>query len=208
MLLALLLLSVLLHAQPKLVGTLGYGGIKDGGALFRYDLPGTTPGIVHSFDHQTPHGASGGVCNGDGTWLYGITGRGGSNNVGAFYRIQQNGTQFTKLYDFASTSSFGAIPFFHTDGIVYFRDVSTIRKYNTANGTFSSIAANAPVQSRNFHIDGDGWMYFTELGFPSRLVKMKTDGSMWTVLRISQPQQTETREKQALLKFRETPCLA
>lgn len=181
-LLLLLMPSILLSAQPKLVGTLGFSGTQDGGAIFRYDLPGSSPGILHSFDNQSPHSPSAGVCKGDGAWLYGTTGQGGNNNAGTFYRIQQNGTGFTKLYDFATPSSFRSIPFFHTDDIVYFRDIATIRKYNTTNGTFSSISANAPIQSRNLHIDIDDWMYFVELGFPARLVKIKTDGSSWTLL--------------------------
>jgi uncharacterized repeat protein (TIGR03803 family) len=182
--LPLLLCTASLYAQPqpKLIGTLGYHGTQNGGSVFRFDLPGTTPGIIHAFNNQAPHSPSGGVCKGDGIWLYGITGSGGTAGAGAFYRIQQNGTQFTKLYDFASPAGFRAIPFFHTDDVVYFRDGSAIRKYNTLNGTLTSIAGNSPVQSRNLYIDADDWMYFIELGFPARLVKMKTDGTLWMQL--------------------------
>ena len=182
-LLVLLAPAILTYAQPKLVNTLEYWGIKNGGAINRSNLPGSSPGIINAFDNLSPNYPYGGVCAGDGNWLYGITGMGGTNNAGAFYRIQQNGTQFTNLYNFFLPSNFQAIPFFHTDGMVYFRDISTIRKYNTVNGNLSSISANAPIQSRNFCIDGDDWMYFTEQAFPLRLVRMKTDGSLWTVLR-------------------------
>lgn len=178
----LLVLPVLLYAQPRLTGTLGHSGSKGGGSIFRYDLPATTPGIVNAFDNLTPHNPSGGVSAGDGTWLYGITGGGGINNAGALYRIQQNGTMFTKLYDFASAAGYSRIPYYHTDGIVYFSDINVLRKYNTADGSITDIPAFSIIQSKNLHIDANDWIYFTELAFPTRLVKMKTDGSSWTLL--------------------------
>lgn len=171
-----------IYAQPKLVGTLGYSGAKNGGSVFRYDLPGTSPGIVYPFDRLSPNSPSGGVSKGDGNWLYGITGAGGINNAGAFYRIQQNGTLFTKLYDFISAPNYNTIPYYHTDGMVYFTENSVVRKYNTAGGSITTVYSTNPIQSRNLHIDSDDWIYFTESGFPARLVKVKTDGLSFTVL--------------------------
>lgn len=178
----LLLLPAVFYAQPKITGVLGHAGAKGGGSVFRFDIPTTSPGIISAFDNQAPHNPSGGVTAGDGTWLYGTTSNGGSNNAGAFYRIQQNGTLFTKLYDLTSGNGYRAVPYYHTDGIVYFNDNSFIRKYNTADGSSTSISAFSSIQSRNIHIDADDWIYFTETAFPVRLVKMKTDGSLWTLL--------------------------
>lgn len=172
-----------LVAQPRVVVTLGHGGPKAGGSIVRTDLPGTTPGTIYSFDRLSPNGPTGGVVAGDANWLYGCTGNGGINNVGAFYRIQRDGTLFTKLFDLTGIPGITrTTPYYHTDGIVYFGENGTIRKYNTTNGTHTSITASAYVQSRNFHIDADDWIYFAEQTFPTRIVKMKTDGTLWTEL--------------------------
>src|SRR5882757_7255206 len=105
-LLPFVLSLVVTNAQPKIVSTLGYWGAKGGGGLVRTDLPGLTPGSIYSFDNTSPHNPSGGVCAGDGNWLYGITYNGGANNRGAFYRIQQNGTLLTTLYHFRYNVAF------------------------------------------------------------------------------------------------------
>jgi uncharacterized repeat protein (TIGR03803 family) len=175
--------STQLSAQPKLVAALGYGGTKAGGSIVRTDLPGTTPGVLHAFDRLTPNWPYGGVCAGDGNWLYGTTVLGGTNNSGALYRIQRDGTSFTKLFDLAALNGLSrCMPYYHTDGIVYYSEESTIRKYNTTNGSHTAVTSNAFIQSRNLHIDDDDWMYFAEQTFPTRLVKMKTDGTLWTEL--------------------------
>jgi uncharacterized repeat protein (TIGR03803 family) len=181
-LLLLLAPSVFCHGQPKIVATLAYGGPKDGGGIVRTDLPGLTPGIIYSFDYSNPHSPYGGVCAGDGNWLYGMTSRGGANKAGAFYRIQKNGTLFTTLYHLDSYAGSSPIPYYHTDGFVYFNDNFFIRKYNTADGSINALPATSTIQSRNLCIDSDDWIYFVEAGFPSRLLKMKTDGSAWTDL--------------------------
>lgn len=178
----LLIYSTLTYTQPKLTGTLQFHGSKEGGAVFRFDLPGTSPGIISAFDNQSPHNPSGGVCAGDGNWLYGLTDGGGNNNFGALYRVQRDGTQFTKLYDITSPVGNRALPYYHTDAIVYFTDDNVIGKYNTATGTTTTIPASASIATRNLYVDANDWIYFTELAFPNRLVKMKTDGSSWTVL--------------------------
>ena len=124
----------------------------------------------------------GGVIAGDANWLYGVTGSGGSNNAGAFYRIQRDGTIFTKLYHLGFNPGSRPVPYYHTDGFVYFGENTSIRKYNTADGSINSLSTFALLQSRNFHIDTDDWIYFAEQSFPTRLVKMQTNGSSWTLL--------------------------
>jgi len=177
-----LLLSCILFAQPKLIATITNGGPANGGSIVRMDLPATTPGTIFSFNHLTPNYPAGGVIAGDANWLYGVTYSGGSANQGALYRIQKDGTGFTTLSNFTSNVGAKPNPFYHTDGIIYFGEGSTISKYNTATGLVLSIPAFGYLESRNLHVDANDWIYFVAQNFPSQLIRMRTDGSNWTVL--------------------------
>jgi uncharacterized repeat protein (TIGR03803 family) len=178
----LFLFTASVHAQPKLTGTLTNAGQKDGGGVFRIDMPGTTPGMIHSFDNTGPHAPAGGVCAGDGNWLYGIVSSGGIHQLGALYRVQQNGTGFTNLYDFVSNSGTRVIPYYHTDGKIYFTDQDVIKTYDPLTSTIVSLPGFGIPSLRSLLIDADDWMYFMEGTVSPRLVKMKTDGSAWTDL--------------------------
>ncbi|MFI5129056.1 MAG: choice-of-anchor tandem repeat GloVer-containing protein [Chitinophagales bacterium] len=169
-------------AQPKIVATLRDWGPKSGGTVLRMDLPGMSPGPVYSFDNTKPHDPSTGVCAGDLDWLYGVTGSGGSNRRGTFYRVRQDGTLLTTLYHFSNNFGNNTVPIYHTDGFVYFGDGDSIRKYNTANGSINGMMTGAIIESKNMVIDDDDWIYYIEKAFPSRLAKMNTDGSIWNIL--------------------------
>jgi uncharacterized repeat protein (TIGR03803 family) len=169
-------------AQPKLIGAMQYSGPQFGGAIFRADMPGTTPGIIHSFNNLAPHRPVGGVAAGDGNWLYGNLTYNGTNDRGAFYKIQRDGTSFTKLYDYTNTYGANMIPYFHTDDMIYFCDGSIIKKYDPANGTFTDLNISQFSPTRNLMIDADDWMYLIEGTFFSQLIRMKTDGTQEEVL--------------------------
>lgn len=89
-------------------GTYLYGMTKSGGSLNRGTLFKVLPdgsGYTKLIDFA-------GATNGsypsgdlvyDGTYLYGMTPTGGANNEGVIFRIMPNGTNFTKLLDFAGT---------------------------------------------------------------------------------------------------------
>lgn len=83
-----------------LYGMTEFGGINDKGTLFKI-LPNGT-GFVKLLDFS-------GVTNGslprgsiisDGTFLYGLTSRGGINDFGTMFKITSNGSGFIKLIDF------------------------------------------------------------------------------------------------------------
>src|SRR5690349_9317210 len=97
------LLFLFTQAQPKLAGTVAYHGSREGGTIFRYDQPSNTPGVIHTFDNFTPHRPMGGVCKGNGNWLYGVLQFNGTDNHGGLYKIQQDGTGFTVLYNMDGT---------------------------------------------------------------------------------------------------------
>jgi len=169
-------------AQPKLVATITNGGPASGGSIVRADLPAMTPGTIFSFNHLTPNYPAGGVIAGDANWLYGTTLSGGANNLGALYRVRQDGTLFSTLLHCSSNAGARTNPFYHTDGIIYFGEGYSINKYNTSNGFTSAIPAFGYLESRNIYVDADDWIYFLAQNFPSQLIRMRTDGSNWTVL--------------------------
>jgi uncharacterized repeat protein (TIGR03803 family) len=85
-----------------LYGTTGNGGTTDDGTIFKIMPDGT--GYVKLFDFtntttgQQPHSS----LISDGTFLYGTTYYGGSNNNGAIFKIMPNGSGYLKLLDFAT----------------------------------------------------------------------------------------------------------
>lgn len=93
-----------------LYGMTGYGGTNSLGTLFKIMPNGT--GYVKLLDFAgTTNGATPrGSLIYDGTFLYGMTGGGGSNNLGTLFKIMPDGTGYLKLLDFAGTVN-GSQPF-------------------------------------------------------------------------------------------------
>ena len=77
-------------AQPQLVGTLQYLGPQEGGSIFRYNLPATTPGAIYSFNNLAPHRPIGGLALGDADWVYGVLSYNGVNGSGLLYKIKKD----------------------------------------------------------------------------------------------------------------------
>lgn len=167
-------------AQPRLAGPLSFNGVQEGGALFRYNLPGNTPGIIHSFNNLSPRQPVAGVCKGDGDWLYGILTYNGTSGNGAFYRIQSDGTGFAILQNLSGLPS--GIPYYYTDGQIYFPDNSSIMKFNPATNSFTTVGGFS--LSKSLYIDANDWIYYTGA---NTINKIKTDGTNETVLRTFIP---------------------
>lgn len=101
-------------AQGNLIsdGTYLYGMTSDGGAndygtIFKILLNGT--GFTKIFDFNAT--ADGSWPDGsllfDGTYLYGMTNSGGTNNLGTIFKIMPDGSGFTKILDFDNTTNGG-----------------------------------------------------------------------------------------------------
>ena len=174
----LLLMAVCANAQPKLVGTLANSGPEAGGSIFRNNLPATTPGVIKTFNNLAPHHALGGVAAGDADWLYGMLSYNGTNQGGAFYKIKRDGTGFSKIYDIPPYFYLTAIPFYHTDGLVYFSTGTDVIKYDPGTSAITTIplSIGAAIQ-RTMTIDENDWMYFLSSAQTAVLTKVKTDGS-------------------------------
>ncbi len=174
----LLLISVCANAQPQLIGTMAYSGPEQGGTIFRDNLPATSPTTLHVFNHLAPRQARGGVIAGDADWLYGILAFNGTNQDGAFYKIKRDGTSFTKIYDVVNPFYVNAIPYYHTDGLVYFSTGTEVQKYDPATSLITTVplSIGAPVM-RTMSIDENDWMYFVSSAQTAVISKVKTDGS-------------------------------
>lgn len=168
-------------AQPNLTGILSYNGQKEGGAIFRVNTPGTTPGIIHSFDNfSSPHRPGGGVCAGDADWLYGMLTYNGTTNTGGLYKIRRDGTGFQMLHNIDNYPGSGTAPYYHTDGYIYFSNEFQVKKLDPVTTTVTNLDLNAGIYPRNLLIDANDWIYFPTTN--SALAKIKTDGTQWTQL--------------------------
>jgi len=93
-----------------LYGVTPSGGTNNFGTIFKMMPNGT--GYVKLLDFagatngSNPHGS----LISDGTFLYGMTGTGGANNLGTIFKIMPNGTGYAKLLDFAGSTN-GSNPY-------------------------------------------------------------------------------------------------
>jgi uncharacterized repeat protein (TIGR03803 family) len=95
-----------------LYGTTVNGGDSDEGTVFTLKTDGSGFGLLHSF--------AGGVSDGRGPSLtlladgvgnlYGMTGTGGTSDLGTVYTLKSDGTGFTLLHSFAGPPSDGSYP--------------------------------------------------------------------------------------------------
>ncbi len=97
----------LISHDTVLYGATTFGGVNNQGTVFKINPDGT--GFVKLIDFA---GASNGrYPNGslifDGTFLYGITNGGGTNDNGTIYKIMPDGTNYAKLMDFSGIADGG-----------------------------------------------------------------------------------------------------
>jgi uncharacterized repeat protein (TIGR03803 family) len=93
------------------------GGTNNLGVVFKIQTNGTNYTKLFDFAGITNGSYPNGSLISDGTYLYGMTQYGGTNNVGVAFKIQTNGTNYTKLFDFAGSAN-GGVPLgsFISDG--------------------------------------------------------------------------------------------
>jgi len=95
----------LIYDGTYLYGTTQVGGSHALGNLFKVKPDRTGYVDMHDFSGFPSDGANpfGSVVS-DGTTLYGMTNTGGANSVGSLFKINKDGTGYTKLMDFATGS--------------------------------------------------------------------------------------------------------
>ena len=173
-----ILTSINSSAQPNFVGALQYSAPENGGAIYKFQTLSGTFTNLHSFNNLAPHLPITGVTLGTDGWLYGELLYNGTDNKGAFYKINQDGSSFTVLRNLQDGSS--TRPYQHTDGFIYFTDGSDIVQYDPIGGTFQNFHSDDGVVARNLYIDNLDWIYFPTF---NGISKMKSDGTGWTPLK-------------------------
>lgn len=87
-----------------LYGMTIFGGANDLGTIFKIKPDGSSYSKILDFDGtlkgQHPHGS----LISDGTFLFGMTTDGGTDNMGVVFKIMNDGTAYSKLLDFNSTN--------------------------------------------------------------------------------------------------------
>jgi uncharacterized repeat protein (TIGR03803 family) len=100
----------LIIVNNELYGMTNKGGAYNLGALFKMQLDGT--GFTKQLDFNGTLNGSypQGSLISDGTFLYGMTSRGGLNDKGTIFKVETNGSGFSKLIDFNGALN-GSLPF-------------------------------------------------------------------------------------------------
>ncbi len=88
-----------------LYGMTYYGGTTDLGTLFKILPDGTGFSKLLDFTGETNGSSPYGSLISDGTFLYGMTFKGGTNDLGTLFKIMPNGTGFSKLLDFVGATN-------------------------------------------------------------------------------------------------------
>ncbi|MDP1622808.1 MAG: T9SS type A sorting domain-containing protein [Bacteroidales bacterium] len=88
-----------------LYGMTEYGGINNIGTIFKVMPDGTGYVKLLDFNGATNGSSPQGSLISDGTYLYGMTSLGGTNDQGTIFKIMTNGTGYVKLLDFSLTTS-------------------------------------------------------------------------------------------------------
>jgi uncharacterized repeat protein (TIGR03803 family) len=95
-----------------LYGMTAQGGANGSGAAFKMNTDGTGFTLLHSFNCGSSDGLSPyGSLTLSGSTLYGMTSGGGVNNFGTAFKMNTDGTGFTLLHTFTTSSSDGNVPY-------------------------------------------------------------------------------------------------
>ena len=87
------------------------GGTYDKGTIFSINPDGTGYKTIHSFNGGNSDGSSpAGTLTESGSFFYGLTNKGGSNDFGTIYKINKDGSGFTLLHSFSGGQYDGRWP--------------------------------------------------------------------------------------------------
>jgi uncharacterized repeat protein (TIGR03803 family) len=85
-------------------GLTEFGGANGFGVIFKMKTDGTAYSTLMDFAGISNGSDEMGSLYSDGTFLYGVTSDGGTNDLGTIFKIKQDGTMYTKLFDFSGTA--------------------------------------------------------------------------------------------------------
>jgi uncharacterized repeat protein (TIGR03803 family) len=96
--------SLVTGLDGALYGTTSLEGANAQGTVFKLTPDGVVFSKLHDFDVTSGASPYGGLVVGPDNALYGTTRNGGSNLLGIVFRINHDGSGFSKVLDFASTT--------------------------------------------------------------------------------------------------------
>jgi len=96
----------LIISGNTLYGTASFGGLFFGGSVFAVNTDGSDFTSVYGFTGGSDGGNPEGSLILSGNTLYGTTASGGTNGLGAVFRVNTDTTGFTNLYSFTGANTF------------------------------------------------------------------------------------------------------
>lgn len=93
-----------------LYGTTQLGGTNNKGTVFKIMPDGSGFETLLCFDGDSTGSEPIGSLMYNKTFLYGMTNKGGKNNMGTLFRIKTDGSNFTRLWDFSGAPDDGSNP--------------------------------------------------------------------------------------------------
>ena len=99
-------------SDSTLYGTASCGGRENRGTVFKIGTDGNGFKVLHAFaagrkDGETPYGG----LTLAGSTLYGMTQKGGRNDLGTIYKLSTAGSDFALLYSFSGSENDGDFPY-------------------------------------------------------------------------------------------------
>jgi uncharacterized repeat protein (TIGR03803 family) len=189
----------LLSDGTSLYGVTASGGANNLGTIFKINPDGT--GYTKLLDFAGASNGRGplGTLISDGTSLYGMTRDGGTNNLGTVFKINPDGTGYTKLLDFNGASNgknphgsllFDGISLYGTTMFGGTNDLGTIFKINPDGTGYTklldfAVASNGTRPEGSLLSDGISLYGMTRFGGTNDLgtiFKINPDGTDYTIL--------------------------
>jgi len=194
------------EASDGLIYGTTYGSQPTYSTLYRMNKDGSGYSVIHHFDSTANGtGAWGGVLESSDGTLYGTCTGGGTNGLGAVYRISKDGSGFAFIHSFAGGANDGSTPNAElveaTDGRLYgttyyggAANLGTVFGLNK-DGTgycvlrqFTGGAADGANPASPLFPGDDGLLYGTTPavtgGNLGTVYRLATDGTGYTVVRI------------------------
>jgi uncharacterized repeat protein (TIGR03803 family) len=196
------------HAALTLSGTNLYGMTVEGGAgvgvVFRVSTGGAGYTALHYCNSRATNGYRpyGSLTLANGS-LYGMAYLGASNNLGALFRMNTDGSGYTNLHDFAGGAADGANPMgdLTLSGTTFYglttqggaANLGTVFRVNTDGTGYTNLHSFAGYPSDgsgppgSLTLDGSTLYGMTQEGGTNTarvgtVFKMNTDGSSYTIL--------------------------
>src|SRR5258706_143924 len=118
-----------------LYGMTHQGGTSNQGIIYKIKPDGTEYTKILDFLGATNGAYPLGSLIFDGTFLYGMTSTGGTNNQGTIFKIMPDGTGYSMLFDFATTNVGGPYGSLTSDGTYFYGMTRSVIFRIKSNGT-------------------------------------------------------------------------